>query len=107
MGRGSVAALALVLLAGCDRDTGGAADPGAPLGEPVASFACGSADALVDLDQPNLDRLSDAFGETGIGAKVCELFASEAAPAEPETMRATLPDGRPVAATVRPVAGDA
>ncbi len=107
MGRGSAAALALVLLAGCTRESGDAADAGAAVGEPVASFACGSADALVDLDQANLDRLADAFGETGIGGKVCGLFAPVASPAEAETMRATLPDGRPVAATVRPAPGDA
>jgi len=104
---GPAAALALVLLAGCARESGDAADAGAAVGEPVASFACGSEDALVDLDQTNLDRVADAFGETGIGAKVCALFAPEAPPAERETVRATLPDGRPVAATVRPASGNA
>ena len=58
---------------------------------------------LVDLDAANHQRVADAFGETGLGARFCELFAPAGRVLSDEggTVRATLPEGPPATATVR------
>lgn len=106
MARGFSAAAALVLLAAC-QTTGGSDLETAP-GEPVVSYACASG-ALVDLDEANLGRLAAAFGEAGLGTRVCELFApaGRVLPDEGGTVTAELPQGPPAAATVRPPPGAA
>jgi hypothetical protein len=102
MGRAISTTIAFLLLAGCQPGP----EPGAPPGEPVASYACSSG-VLVDLDQPTLDRMADALGETGLGATVCETFAPDEPPSGEETVSATLPDGTPVTATIRSPAAPA
>ena len=99
MGRGFSAVAALILLAGCQD---GSEAIQAASGEPVVSYACASG-ALVDLDAANHQRVADAFGETGLGARVCELFAPADAilSDEDRTVSAALPEGPPATATVR------
>ena len=102
MGRGFSAVAALILLAGCQAGGGEPEATEAASGEPVVSYACASG-ALVDLDEANHERVADAFGEAGLGAKVCALFAPAGRVLSDDggTVRAELPEGAPVAATVR------
>jgi hypothetical protein len=102
MGRGFSAVAAFILLAACQPGETDAANGDTAPGEPVVSYACGSG-ALVDLDQANVERLAKAFGEPGLGARVCALFAPAGGvlPDEGGTVTAELPDGAPATATVR------